>query len=172
MRRGTRASVCSCFMLVIRKAEARDVPQILEFIRELAKYERLPQEVVASEEDLLRDGFGEQPRYFCLMAEWSGASAGFAFCFHTYSTWVGRWGIYLEDLFVRPQLRGKGIGKALLAEVARIAVREKCGGVIWQVLAWNTRSIELYRGLCAKWLPAGEALRLAVDVLDALARDG
>src|SRR5438128_4855494 len=127
MRRGTPASVCSCSMLVIRKAEPRDVPQILEFIHELAKYERLPQEVVATEEDLLRDGFGgEQPRYFCLVAESDGTLAGFAFYFHTYSTWLGRWGMYLEDLFVRPELRGKGIGKALLVELARIAVREKC----------------------------------------------
>jgi GNAT superfamily N-acetyltransferase len=159
-------------MLVIRKAEPRDIPQILEFIRELAKYERQPQEVVATQEDLLRDGFGEHPRYFCLMAEWNGEPAGFAFYFHTYSTWLGRWGMYLEDLFVRPQLRGKGIGKALLVELARIAVREKCGRVNWQVLDWNTPAIEFYRGLGAKMLSDWETFRLAGDALERLARDG
>jgi len=159
-------------MIVIRKAEPRDVPQMLAFIHELAKYERLPQEVVATQEDLLRDGFGEQPRYFCLVAEWNGAPAGFAFYFHTYSTWVGRWGIYLEDLFVTPHLRGKGIGKALLVELARIAVREKCGRVNWQVLDWNTPAINFYRGLGAKMLSDWETFRLAGEALERLARDG
>jgi len=121
-------------MLVIRKAEPRDVPEMLQLIRALAEYEREPAAVVATEEDLFRDGFGPEPRYLCLIADWAGQVAGFAFYFHTYSTWLGRWGLYLEDLFVRPELRGKGIGKALLVELARIAVREKCGRVNWQVL--------------------------------------
>jgi GNAT superfamily N-acetyltransferase len=159
-------------MLVIRKAQRRDVPQILQFIRELAEYEKEPQSVVATEEDLLRDGFGHAPRYFCLMAEWEGAPAGFAFYFHTYSTWLGRWGMYLEDLFVRPALRGKGIGKALLVELARIAVREKCGRMNWQALDWNTPALEFYRGLGAKMLTEWETFRLAGDDLERLARDG
>src|SRR5205814_10131406 len=154
MRRGTPASVCSCSMIVIRKAEPRDVPQMLAFIHELAKYERLPQEVVATQEDLLRDGFGEQPRYFCLVAEWNGAPAGFAFYLHTYSTWVGRWGIYLEDLFVTPHLRGQGIGRGLLVELARIGVGDKCGRVHWQVLDGNTPSVNLQRVLGQKLLSA------------------
>jgi len=159
-------------MLVIRKAEPRDVPQILQFIRDLAEYERELKEVVATEADLLRDGFGEQPRWFGLMAEWSGEPAGMAFCFHTYSTWLGKWGLYLEDLYVRPEMRGRGIGKALLVEVARTAVREKCGRVNWQVLDWNTPAIGFYRGLGAKLLGEWQTFRLAGEALERLARDG
>jgi len=159
-------------MPVIRKAEPRDVPQILQLIRDLATYEREPQAVVATEEDLLRDGFGPQPRYFCLVAEAGTSLAGFAVYFHTYSTWLGKWGLYLEDLFVRPELRGQGIGKALLVELARIAVREKCGRVNWQVLDWNTPAINFYRGLGAKMLSDWETFRLAGDALERLARDG
>jgi GNAT superfamily N-acetyltransferase len=159
-------------MLVIRKAEPRDVPQILQFIRELAEYEKEPHAVVATEKDLLADGFGPSPRYFCLMAEWDLAPAGFALYFHTYSTWLGRWGMYLEDLFVRPRLRGKGIGKALLVELARIAVREKCGRLDWQVLEWNTPAVDFYRSLGARMLAEWETFRLAGDALERLARDG
>src|SRR3989442_9131444 len=106
MRRATAASVCSSSMLVIRKAEPRDVPLMLAFIRELAEYEKEPQAVVATEEDLLRDGFGQSPRYFCLVADWEGTPAGFAFYFHTYSTRRGRWGVYLRGLFVAAPPRG------------------------------------------------------------------
>jgi len=148
------------------------VPQMLAFVRELAEYEKQPQEVVATEEDLLRDGFGESPRYFCLVADWDGTPAGFAFYFHTYSTWVGRWGIYLEDLYVTPRLRGRGIGRALLVELARVAVREKCGRMNWQVLDWNAPAIEFYRRLGAKTLPEWETFRLAGEALERLARDG
>jgi GNAT superfamily N-acetyltransferase len=145
---------------------------MLQFIRELAEYEREPQAVVATESDLLRDGFGDSPRYFCLMAEWEGAPAAFAFYFHTYSTWLSRPGMYLEDLFVRPAFRGRGIGKALLAELARIAVREKCGRVNWQVLEWNTPAIEFYERLGAKMLTEWETFRLTGEALERLARDG
>ena len=159
-------------MLVIRKAERSDVPEMLRMVRALAEYEKDPQAVVATEEDLLRDGFGPQPRYFCLVAEAGGSLAGFAFYFHTYSTWLGKWGLYLEDLFVRPELRGQGIGKALLVELARIAVREKCGRMNWQVLDWNQPAIDFYRGLGAKMLPDWETFRLAGEALERLARDG
>src|SRR2546422_4243569 len=102
MRRATAASVCSSSMLVIRKAEPRDVPQMLAFIRQLAEYEKEPQAVVATEEDLLRDGFGDSPRYFCLMADWEGVPAGFGFYFPTFLTLLGPSGVYLEGLFLRP----------------------------------------------------------------------
>ena len=145
---------------------------MLQFIRELAQYEREPQAVVASEEDLLRDGFGTQPGYFCLLAEWEGAPAGFAFYFFNYSTWLGRRGLYLEDLFVRPAARGKGIGKALLVELARIAVRERCGRMNWQVLDWNAEAIAFYQRLGAKMLGEWRAFRLSGEALERLARDG
>jgi len=159
-------------MLVIRKAEPRDVPQILELIRELAAYEKAPEQAVATEADLLVDGFGPAPRYLCLMADWEGAPAGFAFYFHNYSTWQGRWGLYLEDLFVRPQHRGRGIGKALLVELARIAVREGCGRFQWQVLDWNTPAIEFYERLGARPLKEWMTMRIDGEALERLARHG
>jgi GNAT superfamily N-acetyltransferase len=153
-------------MFSIRPATAADVPLILAFIRELAEYEREPHSAVATEQDLLRDGFSAQPRFHVLLADWDGAPAGFAFYFFNYSTWRGRPGLYLEDLFVRPALRGKGIGKALLAECARIAVEEECYGMRWQVLDWNEPSIRFYESLGAvtlkEWLTMrldGESLR-------------
>jgi len=144
-------------MLVIRAAQPEDVGTIVKLIQGLAEYEHEPQAALATEEDLLRDGFGTTPRFHCLIAEWQGAPVGFALYFYNYSTWKGRPGIYLEDLFVWPEYRGKGIGKALLLRVAQVAVAEKCGRYEWQVLDWNTPAIEFYEGLGAKrmkeWLP-------------------
>jgi GNAT superfamily N-acetyltransferase len=144
-------------MLVIRAAQPEDVGTIVKLIQGLAEYEHEPQAALATGEDLLRDGFGATPRFHCLIAEWQGAPVGFALYFYNYSTWKGRPGIYLEDLFVWPEYRGKGIGKALLLHVARIAVAEKCGRYEWQVLDWNTPAIEFYEGLGARrmkeWLP-------------------
>lgn len=159
-------------MLVIRKAEPRDVPQILQLIRELAAYEKAPEQAVATEADLLVDGFGPAPRYSCLMADWGGEAAGFAFYFHNYSTWQGRWGLYLEDLFVRPRHRGHGIGKALLVELARIAVREGCGRFQWQVLDWNTPAVEFYEKLGARALKEWMTMRIDGEALERLARHG
>jgi len=159
-------------MLVIRKAEPRDVPQILQLIRELADYEKAPGQAVATEADLLVDGFGPLPRYSCLMAEWEGATAGFALYFHNYSTWQGRWGLYLEDLFVRPRHRGRGVGKALLVELARIAVREGCGRFQWQVLDWNTPAMEFYEKLGARALKEWMTMRIDGEALERLARNG
>jgi GNAT superfamily N-acetyltransferase len=153
-------------MLTLRPAASGDVPQILSFIREMAEYEREPAAAVATEGDLLRDGFGERPYFRVVMAEWDGEPAGFALYFFNYSTWQGRPGLYLEDLFVRPAHRRKGIGRALLVHLARIAVEANCGRLVWQVLDWNTPSIAFYETLGAKlrreWLPMrveGEALR-------------
>jgi GNAT superfamily N-acetyltransferase len=144
-------------MLVIRTAQPEDAGTILRLIRGLAEYEHEPQAAVATEEDLLRDGFGADPKFHCVIAEWEGAAVGFALYFYNYSTWKGRPGIYLEDLFVWPEYRGKGIGKALLLHLARTAVAENCGRYEWQVLDWNTPAIEFYEGLGAKrmkeWLP-------------------
>lgn len=156
-------------MLVIRKAVASDVPHIRALIRELAEYEKHPELAEATEEDLLRDGFGASPRYCCLMADWSGAPAGFAFYFHNYSTWRGRWGLFLEDLFVRPEMRGRGIGKALLVELARIAVREGCGRMNWHVLDWNTPAIDFYQRLGATMLSEWKVMRLDGEALERLA---
>jgi GNAT superfamily N-acetyltransferase len=148
-------------MLRIRRAEARDVPEILALIRDLAEYERAPEEATATAEDLLRDGFSKAPRFFVEMAEWDGRVAGFAFWFFNYSTWLGRPGLYLEDLFVRPAFRGHGIGKALLVHLARVALDEGCGRFQWQVLDWNTPAIDFYEALGAKRL--GEWITMRVS---------
>ena len=144
-------------MLQIRAAKPEDVGTILELIRGLAEYEHQPQAAQATEEDLLRDGFGPNPRFHCVIAEWDSAAAGFALYFYNYSTWKGRPGIFLEDIFVWPQYRGKGIGKALLLHLARTAVAENCGRYEWLVLDWNTPAIDFYEALGAKrmkeWLP-------------------
>ncbi len=148
-------------MLHIRRAVAADVPQILTFVRELAEYEKATHEVKATEADLLRDGFTGAPRFFVEVAEWAGAPAGFALWFFNYSTWEGRPGLYLEDLFVRPSFRGKGIGKALLVHLARCAVAERCGRFQWQVLDWNVPAIGFYETLGAKALKEWVTMRVS-----------
>jgi GNAT superfamily N-acetyltransferase len=157
------------FMINIRAAKPQDAPLILDFIRRLAEYEREPDAVVATEEDLLRDGFGPNPRYRCIIAEWDGKPAGFAFFFFNYSTWLGRPGLYLEDLFVFPEMRGKGIGKALLQKLAQIAVEEKCYGMRWQVLEWNEPALKFYDSLGAKIMDEWETMRLMEPGLSRLA---
>ncbi|WP_263383253.1 GNAT family N-acetyltransferase [Granulicella arctica] len=155
--------------LTIRPATPTDVPQILAFIQELADYEREPDAVLATEADLLRDGFTDPRRFHCLMAEWSGTPAGFALYFHSYSTWAGHAGIYLEDLFVRPTLRGKGIGKSLLAAVAAIAVAEGCPRLEWSVLDWNQPSIDFYHLMGARMKSEWKGMRVSGDALTTLA---
>lgn len=149
----------------IRTATAHDVPRILAFIHGLAEYERAPDAVTATEADLLRDGFGPNPHFHCLLADLDGKPAGFAFYFFDYSTWAGRPGLYLEDLFVHPEFRGSGVGKALLQQVAAIAVEKNCCRLKWEVLDWNTPAIDFYRAMGAEfpaeWLNVvvqGEAL--------------
>jgi len=131
--------------LTIRAATSSDASLILDFIRALAIYEKLEHEVKASEADIVRDLFGSEPKVFCEIAEWEGKPVGFALWFYTYSTFQGRHGIWLEDLFVDPALRGKGIGKALLVHLARRCVDEGLGRFEWWVLDWNEPSIEFYK---------------------------
>lgn len=159
-------------MLHIRPATRDDARLILTFIRELAEYEREPDAAQATEADILRDGFTEPRRFHCLLAEWGGQPAGFALYFYNYSTWRGHTGIFLEDLFVRPPLRGKGIGKALIASVAAAAVAEGCPRLEWAVLNWNTPAIEFYCSFGAVPLSDWTTMRLTGDALPALAATG
>jgi GNAT superfamily N-acetyltransferase len=154
---------------IIRPATTADVPQILAFVRALAAYEREPDAAVATEEDLLRDGFGPNPFYFCLIADYDGTPAGFALYFFNYSTWAGRPGIYLEDIFVQPEFRSLGIGKALLREVAAIAVKNNCTRLQWEVLDWNTSAIDFYRAMGAEFLDEWRNVRLGGSALQRLA---
>jgi GNAT superfamily N-acetyltransferase len=156
-------------MLLIRPATASDVPLIQQFIRDLAEYEREPEAAIATQEDLLRDGFGPEPKYRCVIAEWSGEPAGFAFFFYNYSTWQGKPGLYLEDLFVKPSFRGKGIGKSLLLHLAKIAAAENCGRFQWQVLDWNTPAIDFYKSLGAEMMSAWLTMRVEGDNIRKLA---
>jgi GNAT superfamily N-acetyltransferase len=153
----------------IRPATRDDVSTILAFIRALAAYEREPDAAVATEEDLLRDGFGDNPYYSCILAEQDGSPAGFAFYFFDYSTWLGRPGLYLEDLFVHPEFRGLGIGKALLQRVAAIAVEKGCARMKWEVLDWNTPAIDFYAAMGAEFLDTWRNVRLSGDALQRLA---
>ena len=156
-------------MLSIRNATPLDVPVMLDFIRGLAAYEREPDAVIATEQDLLRDGFGPHPKYRCVVAEWDGQPAGFAFFFYNYSTWRGQPGLYLEDLFVLPEMRGKGIGKALLQYLAETAIRENCYGIRWMVLEWNEPALKFYEALGATILGEWETMLLSGPALERLA---
>ena len=154
----------------IRAAIPEDVPLILQMVRELAEYEHESHSVLATPEDLLRDGWGPAPKFRCVLASWNQQPAGLALFFYNYSTWEGRPGIYLEDLFVRPQFRRHGIGRALLVHVAGIAVAENCGRFQWAVLDWNAPAIGFYQAMGAtitkEWLPMrvrGEALKKLAD---------
>ncbi|MEJ2009399.1 MAG: GNAT family N-acetyltransferase [Acidobacteriota bacterium] len=156
-------------MLCIRPAEDRDIPLIVQLIRELAEYEKAPEQAVATEEDIRRDGFSANPKFRVVIAEWGGEAAGFALFFYNYSTWLGRAGLYLEDLFVRPVFRGKGIGKALITHLAKIAVEENCGRFEWQVLNWNTPAIEFYKSIGARALDEWSTMRISGEPLKKLA---
>ncbi|MGD0733044.1 MAG: GNAT family N-acetyltransferase [Terracidiphilus sp.] len=153
----------------IRTATPEDVPRILAFIRALAAYEREPDAVTATEDGLLRDGFGPNPFYSCLIGEHNGRAAGFALYFFNYSTWMGRPGVYLEDIFVEPEFRGLGIGKALLEKVAAIAVEKGCPRLQWEVLDWNTPAIDFYRAMGAEFLDAWRNVRVSGEALARLA---
>ena len=157
-------------MLSIRNATAADAALILGFVRLLAEYEREPKAVVATEEDFLRDGFGPEPKFRCLIADWDNRPAGFALFFYKYSTWHGKPGLYLEDLFVIPEMRGKGIGKALLEKLAQIALEANCFAMAWMVLKWNEPAIKFYESLGAVAMDAWETMRIMRPALEQLAK--
>jgi GNAT superfamily N-acetyltransferase len=154
----------------IRPAQPDDCPTIVALIRELAAYERLENEARATPEDLARHLFGDRPAAEVLMAEVDGSPVGLALYFTNFSTFRGQPGIYLEDLFVRPEFRGRGIGKALLASVARIAVDRGCGRFEWSVLDWNTPSIEFYKAQGAVPMEGWTVFRVTDQALTELAR--
>ncbi len=165
-QRLSKAKKLSQDLLTIRPATPDDAATILGFIRALAEYEKLLHEVEANEADLTRDLFGPDPKVFCEIAEWDGRPIGFTLWFYTYSTFQGRHGIWLEDLYVDPEMRGKGIGKALLVNLARRCVNEGLGRFEWWVLDWNGPSIEFYKSqggiMQDEWTKVrveGEALR-------------
>jgi GNAT superfamily N-acetyltransferase len=156
-------------MLEIAPAREADVPLLLRFIRDLAVYEKLAHEVVATEEGLRRTLFGERRYAETLLARLDGTPVGFALYFHSYSTFLGKPGLYLEDLFVDPAHRGKGIGKALLQRLAGIAVERDCGRLEWAVLDWNAPAIAFYRSLGAAPMHDWTVFRLEGAALQAMA---
>jgi GNAT superfamily N-acetyltransferase len=156
----------------IRSATAADVPLILRFIRGLAEYEKLAHECVATEEGLRKTLFGERRYAECVLAELDGEPVGFALFFHNYSTFLGKPGIYLEDLFVFPEARGHGVGEKLLAHLARLALERDCGRLEWWVLDWNEPALAFYRKLGAVPMDEWTVHRVTGGALEALARRG
>lgn len=155
--------------ITIRKAVPGDESAILNFIIELATYEKLAHEVVATTDHIRKTLFTENPKAFALIAEIDNAPAGFALYFFNYSTFLGRHGLYLEDLFVPEEQRGHGVGKALLSRLAQIAVEYECGRMEWSVLDWNASAIEFYKSLGAQAMEGWTTNRLTGDALSALA---
>ncbi|MBU9727530.1 GNAT family N-acetyltransferase [Diplocloster modestus] len=153
----------------IRKAGREDIPVVLELIKELAEYEKMSDDVVATPK-LLEEWIFDKEKAHVLLGEAEGEIVGMALYFYNFSTFLGRAGIYLEDLYVKPSMRGSGMGKALLTRLARIAVEEGCGRMEWSCLNWNTPSIGFYKSLGAVPMDEWTVYRLAKDVLDELGR--
>jgi GNAT superfamily N-acetyltransferase len=154
--------------VAVRDAAPADAALILKFINDLADYERLSHESIATAADIARDLFGPSPKVFCQIAEAEGAPVGFALWFYTYSTFLGRHGIWLEDLFVSPQHRGAGAGKALLIDLARRCVRERLGRFEWAVLDWNQPSIDFYLAQGAEFMDEWRRCRVSGEALQKL----
>jgi GNAT superfamily N-acetyltransferase len=154
--------------LKIRRARPDEAGVVFALVRELADYEKLSHEVDATEKSIADALFGDNPILFCDLAEWNGEVAGFAVWFNNFSTFSGRTGIYLEDLFVRPSMRGKGIGKALLAHLAKVCVDNGWSRLQWSVLDWNTPSIEFYKSLGAVMLDEWKLCKVAEPALAVL----
>lgn len=158
-------------MLQLRPAEPGDSATILRFIQELAEYEKLLHECVATEQDIAEHLFGAKPMAEAVLAEWDGEAVGFALFFHNFSTFLGKPGVYLEDLYVQPRMRGKGIGKALLVHLARLARERDCGRLEWSVLDWNAPSIAFYESLGAKAKDEWTVYRVDGEALENLAKE-
>ncbi len=156
--------------LAIRPARPGEASLVFQFVRELAEYEKLEHEVQATEAMIDAALFGEQPRVFCDIAEWDGEPVGFAVWFLNFSTFSGRPGIYLEDIFVRPAFRGRGVGKALMVHLARKCVENGWARLQWSVLDWNTPSIEFYKSLGGVLLDEWTVVRVSGDALTRLAK--
>jgi GNAT superfamily N-acetyltransferase len=156
----------------IRPATAADAGTILELIKELADYEKLSHEVVATEEDIRKSLFGRRPFAEALIGEYDGRPISFALFFYNYSTFLGKPGIYLEDLYVKPEHRGNGFGRQMLAHIARIARENNCGRFEWSVLDWNEPAIRAYEQLHAKPMKEWILFRLTGEALDRLAGEG
>jgi GNAT superfamily N-acetyltransferase len=154
--------------MTLRRAVRADVPEILRLIKALAEYEKLSGDVVATEAALAQTLFGDRPAAEVLLAEEGGRAVGFALFFQNYSTFLARPGIYLEDLFVEPALRGRGIGKALLQAVARLAVERGCGRFEWAVLDWNVPAIGFYESLGARPMNDWTVMRVTGEALKRL----
>ena len=157
--------------LRIRPAVAADAALILSLIRELADYEHMLEQVTATEAGIRATLFSAKPAAECVIAEQDGKPAGFALFFHNYSTFLGQPGLYLEDLYVKPELRSRGIGRKLLAHLARLALERGCGRFEWSVLDWNEPAIRFYKGLGAKMMDAWRINRLTGEALEKLAAD-
>jgi len=157
--------------IAVRPATEADVPLVLRFIRELAAYERLLDEIVATETRLRETLFGPRPAAEVVIAEEGGEAVGFALFFHNYSTFLAQPGIYLEDLYVRPEARGRGAGRALLRHLARLVRERGCGRLEWWVLDWNESAIRFYRSLGARAMDEWTVFRLAGPALDRLAEE-
>jgi GNAT superfamily N-acetyltransferase len=153
----------------IRKAEERDVPLILDFIQHLAEYEKLADSCVATEEQLRSTLFSNRPDAEVIFAMLQGKEVGFALFFHNYSTFLAQRGLFLEDLFVHPEARGKGVGFALLSALAQIAIERDCGRLEWNVLDWNQLAIDFYKRIGAKPMDEWTTFRLTGDALQTLA---
>jgi GNAT superfamily N-acetyltransferase len=156
-------------MFSIRPATIQDAPLITAMIHEFAEFEHLENETSVIEEDIARDGFGPKPMFRALIAEWNGQPAGYAIFFEFYSSFQGRAGLFLDDLYVRPQFRQQGIGKALLAQVAALAWKESYFCLRWEVLDWNATAIDFYRGIGASFMDEWKSAVLIGDALESVA---
>lgn len=157
--------------LIIRSATIDDTEIIFKFINELAIYEKAPQEVITTAEEIRTTLFSNSPLAYALIAEINGEAVGYAVYFYSYSTWLGKQGIYLEDLYVSPPSRGLGAGKAMLKEIAKIAITKQCGRVEWSVLDWNQPAIDFYQSVGAKPKDEWTVYRLASDELNKFAEN-